>query len=108
METNVQNYIDFLEWKESQIKQYIFSPRIDNSLENWIYIHLLRKKIKNYNYNNPEHKEISNNCWIESEKLMKSMESIIGYLSQEKINPLLFKWFWKKSYQDFLDKIKNN
>ena len=107
MKTNVQNYIDFLEWKESPIKKYIFSPRIDNALENWIHKHLLRKKIKDYNYNNPEHKEISNNCWIESEKVMISMESIIDYISNEKINPFSFKWFWKKSYQEFIEKIKS-
>ena len=101
----IKNYINFLEWKESPIKQFIFSPRVDNALYNWIYRYLLNKEIKNYDYNNVEHIKISESCFLKTDKIMENIDSIILYLSKEKINIREFQGFWEKSYQEFLDKL---
>ena len=105
---NLQNYINFLEWKDVEVK-YIFSPRIDNALVNWIHLFLRCKKISHhdYEYHNPEHKKVSELCWKKAEEIMTSMESIIEFLSSEKINPRNFKGFWNKSYQEFLNKLNS-
>ena len=110
MKESIKNYIDFLEWKESPINKCIFNPRVDNALENWIHNRIRSKKISNhdYDYRNPEHKKISEESWDETEKIMISLESIINFLSSEKLNPRNFRWFWEKSYKEFIDKIKNN
>lgn len=109
METNIKDYINFLEWKESTIIKYIFNPRVDNALSNWIHNNIRVKKISNhdYDYKNSEHKRISQESWDETNKIMMSMESIIDYLSSNKINPRRFKWFWEKSYQEFLEKLNS-
>ena len=105
METLVLEYIYFLEWKKSSV-EYIFSPRIDNALFNWIYSYMLRKEVWEYDYTNPTHKEISKKLWKDTEKVMKSMDSIISYLNSERLNPINFRWFGVNSYKEFLDKIK--
>lgn len=104
---DIEEYINFLEWKWEN-KKYIFSPRTDNSLENWIANYLRSKKVWfcDYDYKNPEHKKISIECYEEANKIMKSPESIVNFLSDKKIHPRDFKWFWKQSYQEFLNKLK--
>lgn len=94
-----------------------FTPRVFNALFNWIYNHIMQKKLaeKWYKHSCWDESKEEQNCRLslsdmvseETDKIMISFDSLFKYLIDNRINVGSLKWIWKLSYQQFLDRLNS-
>lgn len=94
-----------------------FTPRLFNALYNWIYNRIMWKKLAEKWYKDSSWNESKEqqDCrlWLsdivseETDKIMISFDSLVKYLIDNKVIISCFRWIWKLSYQEFLDRLNS-